>query len=199
MLKESELRTYVELMKTRFLEDPGVIFQVKDLDRAELLIKAQFEGQIEAFMEENAVQVQADGKGLLIGYSTRDLPEDRLMNVMQQSSQKLLAVVNQEELQVLQDRAVRQAQIIPQNWHTAYVDGAVYHLLIIATDESVKGTGVFRKLITPVLEKCEANKEPIVLETFNPNNLPIYEHFGFNLMESHTSDDMGLTCYCMMR
>ncbi|WP_373484748.1 hypothetical protein [Acetobacterium malicum] len=199
MLKESELRTYVELMKTRFLEDPGVIFQVKDLDRAELLIKAQFEGQIEAFMEENAVQVQADGKGLLIGYSTRDLPEDRLMNVMQQSSQKLLAVVNQEELQVLQDRAVRQAQIIPQNWHTAYVDGAVYHLLIIATDESVKGTGVFRKLITPVLEKCEANKEPIVLETFNPDNLPIYEHFGFNLMESHTSDDMGLTCYCMMR
>lgn len=199
MLKESELRTYVELMKTRFLEDPGVIFQVKDLDRAELLIKAQFEGQIEAFMEENAVQVQADGKGLLIGYSTRDLPEDRLMNVMQQSSQKLLAVVNQEELQVLQDRAVRQAQIIPQNWHTAYVDGAVYHLLIIATDESVKGTGVFRKLITPVLEKCETNKEPIVLETFNPDNLPIYEHFGFNLMESHTSDDMGLTCYCMMR
>lgn len=199
MLKESELRTYVELMKTRFLEDPGVIFQVKDLDRAELLIKAQFEGQIEAFMEENAVQVQADGKGLLIGYSTRDLPEDRLMNVMQQSSQKLLAVVNQEELQVLQDRAVRQAQIIPQNWHTAYVDGAVYHLLIIATDESVKGTGVFRKLITPVLEKCEASKEPIVLETFNPDNLPIYEHFGFNLMESHTSDDMGLTCYCMMR
>ncbi|MBC3901003.1 hypothetical protein GH811_15405 [Acetobacterium malicum] len=199
MLKESELKTYAELMKTRFLEDPGVIFQVKDLDRAELLIKAQFEGQIEAFMEENAVQVQADGKGLLIGYSTRDLPEDRLMNVMQQSSQKLLAVVNQEELQVLQDRAVRQAQIIPQNWHTAYVDGAVYHLLIIATDESVKGTGVFRKLITPVLEKCEANKEPIVLETFNPDNLPIYEHFGFNLMESHTSDDMGLTCYCMMR
>ncbi|WP_026395072.1 N-acetyltransferase [Acetobacterium malicum] len=199
MLKESELKTYAELMKTRFLEDPGVIFQVKDLDRAELLIKAQFEGQIEAFMEENAVQVQADGKGLLIGYSTRDLPEDRLMNVMQQSSQKLLAVVNQEELQVLQDRAVRQAQIIPQNWHTAYVDGAVYHLLIIATDESVKGTGVFRKLITPVLEKCEANKESIVLETFNPDNLPIYEHFGFNLMESHTSDDMGLTCYCMMR
>lgn len=199
MLKESELKTYAELMKTRFLEDPGVIFQVKDLDRAELLIKAQFEGQIEAFMEENAVQVQADGKGLLIGYSTRDLPEDRLMNVMQQSSQKLLAVVNQEELQVLQDRAVRQAQIIPQNWHTAYGDGAVYHLLIIATDESVKGTGVFRKLITPVLEKCETNKEPIVLETFNPDNLPIYEHFGFNLMESHTSDDMGLTCYCMMR
>ena len=199
MIKQSELKTYAELMKTRFMEDPGVIFQVKDLDRAELLIKAQFEGQIEAFMVENAVQVLADGKGLLIGYSTRELPEDRLMNVMQQSSQKLLALANQEELQVLQDRAICQAQIIPQNWHTTHGEGAVYHLLIIATDASAKGTGAFRELITPVLEKCAANKEPVVLETFNPDNLPIYEHFGFNLMESHTSDDMGLTCYCMMR
>ncbi len=199
MIKQSELKTYAELMKTRFMEDPGVIFQVKDLDRAELLIKAQFEGQIEAFMEAHAVQVLEDGKGLLIGYLTRDLPEDRLMNMMQQSSQKLLALANQKELQVLQDRSISQGQIIPQSWHTAYCDGAVYHLLIIATDASSKGTGAFRKLITPVLEKCAANKEPVVLETFNPDNLPIYEHFGFNLMESHTSEDMGLTCYCMMR
>lgn len=63
MIKQSELKTYAELMKTRFMEDPGVIFQVKDLDRAELLIKAQFEGQIEAFMEENAVQVLARWQG----------------------------------------------------------------------------------------------------------------------------------------
>ena len=57
MLTKNELKTYTQLMKTRFMEDPGVIYQVKDLDRAELLIEAQFEGQIQAFMEVNALQV----------------------------------------------------------------------------------------------------------------------------------------------
>ena len=199
MLTKNELKTYTQLMKTRFMEDPGVIYQVKDLDRAELLIEAQFEGQIQAFMEVNALQVIEGGKGMLFGYSTKELPEEQLMDVMQQSSLKLMEVMTATELQVIQDRAIKQAQIIPQNWHLRYSSGDVYHLLVIATDESTKGTGVFRKLITPVLEKCAANQEPIVLETFNPDNLPIYEHFGFQLMETHASDEMGLTCYCMMR
>lgn len=199
MLNEKELRSYTQLMKTRFMEDPGVIFQINGLDRADLLIEAQFEGQIQAFMAENAVEVLADGQGLLIGYSTREWPEERLTQVMQQSSQQLLADVNQDELQVLSDRASRQAQIIPPNWHLAYGAAEVYHLLVIATDKSAQGTGAFRKLLTPVLKKCAANQEPMVLETFNPDNLPIYEHFGFQLMESHRSDDIGLTCYCMMR
>ncbi|OFV69095.1 GNAT family N-acetyltransferase [Acetobacterium wieringae] len=199
MLNENELKTYTQLMKTRFMEDPGVIFQVNGLDRADLLIEAQFAGQIQAFMVQNAVQVLPDGQGLLIGYATREWPEERLTQVMQQSAQQLLAVVNPEELQLLSDRAVCQTQIIPSNWHLAYGATDVYHLLVIATDKSARGTGAFRKLLTPVLKKCAANQEPMVLETFNPDNLPIYEHFGFQLMESHRSDDIGLTCYCMMR
>lgn len=199
MLNENELKTYIQLLKTRFMEDPGVIFQLDDLERAELLIEAQFEGQIMAFMKENAVQILADGKGVLIGYSTRELPEERLMNVLQQSSQKLLEVVTENELQVIQERAIKQSQIIPQNWQINYCDGDVYHLLVIATDKAAKGSGAFRALITPVLEDCAGKKEPIVLETFNPDNLPIYEHFGFELMKSHDSEEMGLTCYCMMR
>lgn len=199
MIKDNDLQTYTQLMKTRFMEDPGVIFQVKDLERAGLLIEFQFESQIQAFMEENGVRVLEGGKGLLIGYFTKALPVDRLMKVMQQSSQKLLETVTEEELQVLQDRAVKQAQIIPENWQAAYCEGDVYHLLVVATDKALKGTGAFRALITPVIEECEKNKTPIVLETFNSDNLPIYEHFGFQLMESHSSAEMELTCYCMLR
>lgn len=198
-MKENELKAYTQLMKTRFMEDPGVLFQIKDLERAGMLIELQFEGQIQAFMEENAVNVLDGGKGLLIGYSTNALPEDKLIPVMQRSSRKLMEVVTEAELQILQDRAVKQAEIIPQNWHTAYFDGDVYHLLIVATDKSLKGTGAFRTLITPVIEMCELKKMPMVLETFNPDNVPLYEHFGFQLKESHSSDEMNLTCYCMMR
>ena len=198
-MKENVLKEYAKLMKTRFLEDPGVIFQIGHLERAELLLSLQFEGQIQAFQQRNAVKVLADGKGLLIGYSSKELPEEQLLEVLQQSSQKLLEKATEDELLLMQHNAVLESEIIPQNWHVKYFDGEVYHLLVVAIDKSLKGTGAFRELLMPVIQDCENQKMPIVLETFNPNNVPLYEHVGFQLMESHISDQLGLTCFCMMR
>jgi len=181
------------------MEDPGMMFQINDLERAGLLVDLQFEGQIQAFDRQNAVSVLDGGKGLLIGYSTGELPEEKLFEMLQQSAQKLLETATEDELLWLQKKAVQEAEIIPQNWHLKYFDGDVYHLLTIAIDKSLKGTGAFRDLIMPVIQACENKKLPMVLETFNSENVPLYEHFGFKLMESHPSEAMHLTCFCMMR
>ena len=186
-------------MSTRFLEDPGVMFQINDLKRADFLLSLQFADQIQAFSKHNAVQLLNDGQGLLIGYSSKEIPEPLLLEIMQQSSSKLLEHATEEELLLIQSRAILENEIIPQNWHIKYFDGEVFHLLVVAIDKSLKGTGAFRKLLIPVILSCEKKRMPIVLETFNPNNIPIYEHFGFQLMESHISDKIDLTCSCMMR
>lgn len=198
-MKETELKKYATLMTTRFLEDPGVMYQIADLERAEFLLTLQSEGQIQAFSKHNAVHLLDDGQGLLIGYSLKEIPAPLLLEIMQQSSLKLLEHATEEELLLMQNRAVLENEIIPQNWHTKYFDGEVYHLLVVAIDKSLRGTGAFRKLLMPVISSCEKKRMPIVLETFNPDNIPIYEHFGFQLMESHNSGKIDLTCYCMMR
>lgn len=200
-MKENELKEYAKLMTMRFLEDPGVLFQIGQLERAELLLSLQCEGQIQAFGQQNAVKVLGGGKGLLIGYSSKELLEEQLLEVLQQSSLKLLEKVNEDELLLMQNNAMLEGEIIPQNWHIKYFDGEVFHLLVVAIDKYLKGTGAFRKLLMPVIKDCENKKMPIVLETFNPNNVPLYEHFGFELMEleSHISDKVDLTCFCMMR
>lgn len=199
MLDRIALKKYTELMTTRFSEDPGVKFQMEDLERADFLLALQSEGQIEAFDQYHAVQFLDDGQGLLIGYSSKDISESLLLEIMQNSSLKLLEQATEEELLLMQSKAMLESEIIPQNWHCKYFDGEVYHLLVVAIDETLKGTGAFRKLLMPVLSSCEKKKIPIVLETFNPDNVAIYEHFGFQLMESHTSDKIELTCFCMMR
>ena len=199
MLEEITLKKYTELMATRFSEDPGVKFQMEDLERAGFLLTLQSEGQIEAFDKYNAVQFLDEGQGLLIGYSSKEISEPLLLEIMQNSSLKLLEHATEEELLLMQSKAMLENEIIPRNWHCKYFDGEAYHLLVVAVDESLKGTGAFRKLLMPVLLSCEKKKIPIVLETFNPDNVPIYQHFGFQLMESHTSDKIDLTCFCMMR
>jgi len=199
VLKEKELKIYADLMSSRFSEDPGVLFQIGGLERAELLLTLQCEGQIQAFDQQNAVKVLDGGKGLLIGYSSKELPEEQLFEVLQQSSLRLLEKVTEDELLLMQNNAMLEGEIIPQNWHTKYFNGEVFHLLVVAIDKSLKGTGAFRELLMPVIQDCENKKMPIVLETLNPDNVPLYEHFEFRLMESHTSDRIDLTCFCMMR
>ena len=198
-MKDKELREYAKLMKTRFLKDPGVVFQIGDLERAELLLYLQSKGQIQAFDQKNAVKVLEGGKGFLIGYSTKELTEEQLLETLQNSSLKLLAEITEDELLFMQNNAILESEIIPQNWHTKYFDGDAFHLLVVAIDESLKGSGAFRELLTPVFQDCDSKKIPIVLETFNPDNVPLYEHFGFQLVETHTSEKIDLTCFCMMR
>jgi len=199
MLEEITLKKHAELMTTRFSEDPGVKFQMEDLERADFLLALQSEGQIEAFDQYHAVRFLDDGQGLLIGYSSKEISEPLLLEIMQNSSLKLLEQATEEELLLMQSKAMLESEIIPQNWYSKYFEGEVYHLLVVAIDETLKGTGAFRKLLMPVLLSCEEKKIPIVLETFNPDNVPIYQHFGFQLMESHRSDEIDLTCFCMMR
>lgn len=198
-MKENELKIYAQLLTRGFLEDPGVVFQTKGLERAELLLSLQSEGQIQAFSEQNAVRVLEDGKGILIGYSLKELPEPLFVKLMQQSCRQLLEKATEEELQSMQKNAMLEIEIIPQNWHAKYFNGDVFHILIVAIDKSLKGTGAFRNLLMPVIQDCERKGMPIVVETFNPDNVPLYEHFGFELMESHHSEKIGLTCFCLMK
>jgi predicted GNAT family N-acyltransferase len=75
----------------------------------------------------------------------------------------------------------------------------VYHLMIVAVDKALKGTGACRKLLMAVINECEEKKIPIILQTHNPGNVPIYQHYVFKLIESHYYAELDLTCFCMAR
>ncbi len=201
MLNEKEIRDYAQLMSSRFLEDPGVLLQIGGLERADMLFYLQYDGQIRAFDQQSAVQVLENSKGLLIGYSSNSLNEKQLLQLqedLKQASLKLMEVATKEELLFMQNNALLAGEVTKPDWYTNYCDGEVFYLMVIVIDQSLKGTGAFRRLLTPVIKECEEKMIPIVLQTHNPENIPIYEHFGFKLMESHTSDIIDLTCFCMM-
>lgn len=72
-------------------------------------------------------------------------------------------------------------------------------LQVVAVASELKGTGAFRRLIDPVIAECDASGIPMVLQTHNPNNVPLYEHFGFKLVEKVDSKELELSCYNMAR
>jgi N-acetylglutamate synthase-like GNAT family acetyltransferase len=199
MLDEKVLKAYTELMASRFIKDPGVMAQVNGLERAKMLFTLSCEGQILAFDQRNLLQVLENGKGLLIGYSSDTFTQEQLLEVYQQASSRLIETATETELLIMQDKSIKVNRITDRSWYSKYTDKDVYNLLVIVVDESLKGTGAFRRLLMPAIKQCDEKGLPIVLQTHNPQNVPIYEHFGFRIMESTSSEEIDLTCYCMMR
>ncbi|TVQ07637.1 MAG: GNAT family N-acetyltransferase, partial [Balneolaceae bacterium] len=74
-----------------------------------------------------------------------------------------------------------------------------YRVKVISIDKSLRGTGAFRKLITPAIEYADQEQIPMVLETHNPSNVGLYEHFGFKLVKTISSPETDVQQYCMIR
>lgn len=76
-------------------------------------------------------------------------------------------------------------KIIDLKWQNQFIKENYYRINIIAVAQEERGKGVFRELIMPIINQCNNNKIPIILETNNIEYIAIYEHFGFNLVKNN--------------
>ena len=93
----------------------------------------------------------------------------------------------------------KMSKVLCFRWHREFVKDRYYRLKVIAIDRSLRGSGAFRKLITPVIEYADSEGIPIVLETHNRDNVGLYQHFGFELVKTITSNETEIRQYCLIR
>lgn len=74
-----------------------------------------------------------------------------------------------------------------------------WYLNVIAVSPAHQGKGFATKMMKPFIEKASENNEEVYLETQNKNNVPIYEKFGFRILESQKFDKTGIIQYCMIK
>lgn len=188
------------LMADRFAPDPGIRAQMEGLEHSADIIKLQCRGQVRAFASAGFLTLLDGGPSFLIGYRSDALPPESLVEVLQDASRELLDALSADELAQLQERVAPVAAISDEFWYTChFADQVVYVLQVVAVALELKGTGAFRRLIDPVIAECDASGIPMVLQTHNPNNVPLYEHFGFKLVEKVDSKELELSCYNMAR
>ncbi|HMZ66740.1 MAG TPA: GNAT family N-acetyltransferase [Leptospiraceae bacterium] len=74
-----------------------------------------------------------------------------------------------------------------------------WYLNVIVVSPDHQGKGMASKMIKPFLEKASQVGEMAYLETQNVNNVPIYEKYGFVLMESKEIFHTGIFHHCMLK
>ncbi len=74
-----------------------------------------------------------------------------------------------------------------------------WYLAIIGSDPDVRGTGLGRALMQSRLERCDAEHAPAYLESSNPDNVPYYQRFGFEVTGEIQIPDGGPSLIPMWR
>lgn len=80
-----------------------------------------------------------------------------------------------------------------------YVDGDCWYLYSFATNPEFQGKGHGSKLLKELLNFFDENKQNCYLETLKEENVGIYKHFGFDLVEVKQVPKTDLTIYAMYR
>ena len=80
-----------------------------------------------------------------------------------------------------------------------YVDENTWYLYSFAVLKNERGRGIGSKLLRPMLNYFDNEKQNCYLETLKEENVPIYQHYGFKLVEEVKVPGTDMTLYAMLR
>jgi GNAT superfamily N-acetyltransferase len=72
--------------------------------------------------------------------------------------------------------------------HRMHAPGPHWYLYVLGVDPAAQRRGVARRLLEPTLDEADTAGLPCYLETQERRNLPIYERFGFHVVEQAVLD-----------
>jgi ribosomal protein S18 acetylase RimI-like enzyme len=83
--------------------------------------------------------------------------------------------------------------------HRRLVPDKHWFLQTIGVDPRFQGRGYATKLLRPMLARIDEEGLPCYLETLEAQNVGLYEHFGFEVIERSNVPDTGLINWAMLR
>lgn len=83
--------------------------------------------------------------------------------------------------------------------HSKHAPEPHFYLDNLGVLASSRGQGLSSKLIRPFLQMADEKKVTAYTDTVTRGNVPLYEHFGFKLVEESFIQNAGITVYALKR
>jgi ribosomal protein S18 acetylase RimI-like enzyme len=194
------VKTVARVMSESFLEDPMNRAQLKGMNNPDALLeKHSMMHSLHAMKNKSLSTLNGDGRAFMIGFDSTQNSKFREVLFMIRMFLKTFFLVSWKDFDQLRKNMKQHGKVLSFDWHKKFISGRHYRIKIIAIDQELRGTGAFRKLITPAIEFADRESIPMVLETHNPSNVGLYEHFGFKLVKTISSPKTPIQQYCMIR
>lgn len=188
------------VMANNFKEDPLIketqfeVIKKNELLNAHSLIQTKH-----ALNEGNLHLLDNNPKAFLIGVDSLNESKFKEFILNFKICIKTIRTLNLKDFRKIISNNKKVSKVLNLSWHKKLIKNRYYKVKIIAIDKELRGTGAFRRLITPIIDFCNAEGIPLVLETHNDNNVGLYNHFGFELIKTITSSDTHIKQFCMIK
>ena len=108
-------------------------------------------------------------------------------------------VSKQKDERVLSIRKIAEITNQVIELHKTLVTEPHWYLANIGIDPEHQGKGYGSKLIKPMLKRIENEGFPVFLETNFEENVALYEHLGFEVIDERTVPDTDITNWAMLK
>jgi GNAT superfamily N-acetyltransferase len=78
-------------------------------------------------------------------------------------------------------RSLQRGLVLEEMMKKAHPEEPHWYLAVIGSDPDVRAKGYGRALMASRLNRCDAEHAPAYLESSNPDNVPYYQRFGFEI------------------
>ena len=190
----------IALLTECFSNDPLYQELIPDEETREKLLPELFRCDLDEMLENCEIYANNQNLDAIIVVSDEAAPYNPFKYYLQQ----LYSTVKTNACLIRDDPSletffnfVKGRDYLNSSW-TEELDENRLHIIYLAVRPSCQGRGLAKYLMNVVMEYADQREMFISLETHNPKNVSMYQHFGFELYETidHYPD---LVQYCMVR
>lgn len=200
-VNKSDFEQLDKLLTSCFAKDPLYLKLIPDEDTRKRLMPELFECDLEEFF--STCDIYADSEEMNGVLVVSD--ESEAYNPFTYYLTEALALLKTDGLLLKEDHTlktflnfVKGKEYLDSSWTDQLPPHNRIHIIYLAVSPEKQHHGISTKLMHAVGEYARANKLMISLETHNPENVAMYEHYGFKVF-GIVEKIPGLKQYCMIK
>jgi GNAT superfamily N-acetyltransferase len=188
----ADVRALSKTLGRAFFDDPVMCWMLPDADARRRKLHKLFEALTRHHhLARGGVEVAPDDGGIG-GAALWDPPGEW----RQTRGEELRAMPG---LLLAFGRSLRRGLVAEEMMKAAHPEEPHWYLAVIGSDPDVRGKGFGQVLMRSRLDRCDAEHAPAYLESSNPDNVPYYQRFGFEVTGEITLPDGGPSLVPMWR
>lgn len=199
--KEKDLPAIGRMASARLMNSVEGSYLLSGVSDKVELTRRVLDVQIANYYRTGEIWQIGEGQGVLLGHygtKSRRLANLQMTVKILSSLRRYLTKTDRRQLYA-NLRHMTGAQEF--RWRKQLVGSSNYYFIdLIVIAEHLQGSGAFRRLITPVLQRAAQEKLPVLLDTHDRDNVRIYRHFGFEVAGEHRGRrDPDIVQYSMIK
>ena len=198
-IKKEELEKLSIFLVEQYAEkELEMLFKGIDAAKLKSYMAKNFYCELEKYYKYGDIFIYDDNfTGALVGIKNKDRTLLGKIPAMLRAM-KIKPDFSKEEAKQFQENALMMNSVTNLGWYKKHCSKRhSYYLGQFAIDKDLRGKGICREMLESFFNSI--SESIIVLETHVSKTVPIYEHFGFKLVETKESKDKSIKEYRLIK